>query len=65
MEVELRVSPQTEKTLLSKPFCEEDVMLDPWCELPEPRWMGDVVAERGERFFPDIPEIPHDDETAA
>jgi hypothetical protein len=62
MVVELRVSPSSEKLLLSKPFCEEDVMLDPWCELPEPRTVAILKAKPGGRLIPDIPDIPRDED---
>lgn len=64
MVVELRVAPAGEKTLLSKPLCEEDIMLDPWCELPQPEWGKTFKAKPGPRLMPDIPEIPRDDEVA-
>lgn len=62
MDVELRVTPQQGKTLLTKPLCEEDIMLDPWCELHQPWPTQKVRVKWGERFMPDIPEIPQDEE---
>lgn len=61
LDVELRVSPQQEKTLLSKPLCEEDIMLDAWCELPQPKTERKLRPKWGARFMPDIPDIPRDE----
>ncbi len=63
LDVEVRVAPAPKKPLLSKPFCEEDVMYDAWCELPRFEPIGEVIPEPGASFLPDIPEIPQSDET--
>ena len=36
----------------------EDIMLDPWCELPSPRAVGSCSSRLVERLPFDIPEIP-------
>jgi hypothetical protein len=64
MNVMLRVAPVGEKLLLSKPLCEEDIMLDPWCELPQPRWGTTLKARPGPKLLPDAPQIPHDEDGA-
>lgn len=62
MNVVLRVAPAGEKLLLSKPLCEEDIMLDAWCELPEPGPKFKVRVKPGKPPLPDIPDIPRDEE---
>jgi hypothetical protein len=62
MNVVLRVAPAGEKLLLSKPLCEEDIMLDAWCELPQPKATATLQPKWGANFMPDIPEIPRDEE---
>lgn len=71
--VEVRVVPQTSgngsdatppRRLLTKELCEEDIMLDAWCELPGPKPIFRVKAKPGPRLMPDIPEIPRDEEDA-
>ena len=39
---------------------EEDVMLDPWCELPSPAPLSRVVPRLVESLPFDIPEIPRE-----
>jgi len=58
-------SPASRARLLTKELCEEDIMLEAWCELSPPADLGELMAEPGERFIPDIPDIPRDDEEAA
>lgn len=53
------LSPAPRK-LLTKELSEDDIMLDAWCELPEPKWTRRVRTTRRERFMPDIPDIPRD-----
>lgn len=62
MNVVLRVAPAGEKLLLSKPLCEEDIMLDAWCELPGPQPIGRSRPKWGATFMPDIPESPGDED---
>ncbi|MBL8848942.1 MAG: hypothetical protein JNG89_04630 [Planctomycetaceae bacterium] len=57
-------APLPRERLLTKSLCDDDIMLDAWCELPEPKWTRRVRATRRERFMPDIPEIPRDDAEA-
>ena len=54
---------QVEVRVLTEPrFSEglsaEDIMLDPWCELPSPRAVGSCSSRLVERLPFDIPEIP-------
>lgn len=62
MDVILRVAETGEKTLLSKSLCEEDIMLDPWCELHSTTPSVKIPTKPGERILSDIPYIPSDDE---
>lgn len=55
-------NPPSQERLLTKELCEEDIMLDAWCELPEPKWTKTFKAQPGPRHMPDIPEIPRDEE---
>lgn len=50
------------RRLLTKELCEDDIMLDAWCELPGPEFTHRVRVTRRERFMPDTPEIPRDEE---
>ncbi len=40
---------------------EEDIRLDPWCDLPPPRPLSYVVAQAVPHLPFDIPEIPSDE----
>ena len=57
--VELRVLAKPEP---STGLSEDDVMLDPWCELPRPRTIRKHSVRRVERLPYDIPVIPVDDD---
>ena len=61
MNVVLRVAPAGEQ-LLSKPLCEEDIMLDAWCELPGPQPIWRSRPKWGRLPPPDIPHIPRDED---
>lgn len=72
--VEVRVSSDADdegttatarKRLLTKNLCDEDIMLDAWCELPGPTPKFTVTARPGTRLMPDIPEIPRDEDDAS
>lgn len=59
---------QIEVRVLSKPetsscLSAEDVMLDPWCELPSPKTIGVLSSSLVEHLPFDIPEIPVTEET--
>ncbi len=41
---------------------EDDIRLDPWCELPSPPAVGWLVSELGESPPIDIPKIPTDED---
>ena len=58
-QVELRV---LEKSETSTGLSEDDVMLDPWCELPSPKAIRTHSVRRVERLPYDIPPIPVDDD---
>ena len=58
VEVRVLAMPQT-----SAGLSEEDVMLDPWCELPGPPVVG-VFSSRLVACLPfDVPEIPASEDT--
>ena len=70
-QVELRVLPVSPAT----PFIasgsaetgglrDEDVRLDPWCDLPPPRPLSYVVPQEVPNLPFDIPEIPSDEVSA-
>lgn len=46
------------KRLLTKGLCEEDIMLDAWCELPGPKPEFRVVVRPGGPLRPDRIEFP-------
>ena len=58
--VELRVLAKPETTT---GLSEDDVMLDPWCELSSPKAVRTVSARRVEQLPYDIPEIPTSEDT--
>ena len=59
-QVELRVLAKPET---SRGLSEDDVMLDPWCELPSPPAVGVLSSRLVERLPFDVPEIPADEDT--
>jgi hypothetical protein len=59
--IELRVLEPKQPPPVSS-FDESDVMLDPWVELPQPTSGVLIWAESGSVPWPDVPEIPTDDE---
>lgn len=58
--VELRV---LAKPVTSTGLSEDDVMLDPWCELSSPPVVGVLSSRLVERLPFDVPEIPADEDT--
>ncbi len=57
--VELRILDKSPPDL-AKPYSEDDVMLDPWVELPGPSMSVKVIAKPGAQLPFDIPSIPED-----
>lgn len=65
VELRVRAKPVTSTglSLVTSPgLSEEDVMLDPWCELPSPPVVGVLSSRLVERLPFDIPEIPADED---
>jgi hypothetical protein len=59
---------QVEVRVLAKPqasagLSEDDVMLDPWCELPGPPVVGALSSQFVARLPFDVPEIPGSEDT--
>ena len=69
--VELRVLPEPadEPDSVGEPaetggLSDEDIRLDPWCDLPSPRPLSRVESRRVAHLPVDIPEIPADEDWA-
>lgn len=65
VELRVRAKPVTSTGLspvTATGLSEEDVMLDPWCELPSPKAIRTHSVRRVERLPYDIPVIPADEE---
>jgi hypothetical protein len=62
--VEVRVLSDSPTARSSTGLTADDVMLDPWCELPGPTSMGTLQSVLVESLPIDIPEIPASEESA-
>lgn len=61
--VELRVSPEVPESFDEESGLDpNDIRLDAWCELPEPRAVGYLTSELVDHIPFDIPEIPQDED---
>ena len=67
--VELRVLPEladepdsVDEAAATGGLKDEDIRLDPWCDLPSPRPLARVESRRVAHLPIDIPEIPADED---
>jgi hypothetical protein len=62
-DIEIRVvERKTPEPITAAQYDEDDVMLEPWVELPTPEPLGTVMAYPAPPPPPDIPEIPDEDD---
>ena len=61
--VEVRVLSESPAARSSTGLTADDVMLDPWCELPGPTPLGTLQSVLVESLPFDIPEIPMNEES--